>query len=134
MKGFTLVEILVALVLLAGLGIAALSAFSSSAQIVDTDQNVAYNFARSTVERLFEQVRQDTWGTDSLPLSLTTPGPQNITSTPAPTSPIFRASYQINGDPNTGTAAILDQDGDTLEDYRQVTATVCWPIGAADCP
>lgn len=124
MKGFTLVEILVALVLLAGLGIASLNVFSSSARIVNTDQNVAYNFARGMVERMAEQVRIDTWGTDSLPLSRTTPGPQNIPSTI--NGQTLTATYQINRAPSSGTAPMRDQDGDGVEDYRIVDMTVTW--------
>lgn len=124
MKGFTLVEILVALVLLAGLGIASLNIFSSSARIVNTDQNVAYNFARGMVERMAEQVRIDTWATDSLPLSRTTPGPQNIASNI--NGQTLTATYQINRAPSNGTAPIRDQDNDGVEDYRIVDMTVTW--------
>jgi prepilin-type N-terminal cleavage/methylation domain-containing protein len=124
MKGFTLVEILVAMVLLAGIGAASLSAFSSTTRIVRTDQNVAYNFARGSLEKMFEQVRQDTWDTGSLPLSLATPGPQNIAS--VVNGQTLTMAYEVNDTPSSSTAPPQDLNGDGIEDYRKVTMTVSW--------
>jgi hypothetical protein len=118
MKGFSLVEIIVAMVLLVGLGIVAISSFSSSAKVVNTDLNIAYDFARGLMERMPEQVRQDTWATAGLPLSLSAPGPQNVTS--VVNGQTFTAAYQVNA----GSGAPLDVNADGQEDYRKVKMTV----------
>lgn len=115
-------EILVALVLLSSMGVITLNAFSTTAQMTNTDQGVAYSLGRSILERMHEYVRQDQWGNASLPLSLTTPGPQNIASTVNGKN--YTVSYRLNNSPNTGTAPPLDTNGDGIEDYRRVTVTV----------
>ncbi len=118
--GFTYTEIIVALLLLAGFGAAALSSFSSASRMVRNDPNIAYNFARGLMERLPEHVRQDTWSLAGLPLSLSGPGPQNIASTLG--GQTYTATYQVNG----GSGVPIDRNADGKEDYRTVKMTVSW--------
>ncbi len=119
-EGFTLIEISVAMTLLVGMSVLSISSFTSSAKIVNGDQNIAFNFARGLMERLPEQVRQDTWTQPNLPLSLSSPGPQNITS--PVNGQTYSAAYQVNN----GSGAALDVNADGQEDYRKVTMTVTW--------
>lgn len=113
--GFSLMEILMAMVLLGAVGAATMHAFSSSAQVTQSDTGVAYNFTRGLLEEMHERVRQDQWGAPSLPLSLTSPGPQGQTKS-------------LNGDTYTAnyTVTSMDPDGAGGEDYRRVTMTVSW--------
>ncbi len=114
-SGFSLLEILIAMVLLAGVGAATMTAFTSSIQVTSSDASVAYNFGRGLLEQFYERVRQDQWTTAALPLSTVNPGPQGQTKT-------------LNGDTYTAnyTVTAIDQDGANGEDYRRVTMTVAW--------
>ena len=106
-------EILVAMLLLAGVSAVTFYAFSSSTQIVDNWSNVAYNFGRGHLEEFYERVRQDQWAAVGLPLSTAAPGPQPLVTT-------------LNGVTYTATYAVtsVDLDGDAQEDYRRVTMMV----------
>lgn len=120
--GFSLIEVLVAMVLLAGVGGAMIYAFSSTTQVAQSDYGIAYNIARGQIEQLAERVRQDTWGTAGLPLAL-----QNVPARPAiaPKSlngDTFTSTYTVNS--NSGVA--VDQNADGEEDFRRVTMTVSW--------
>jgi len=124
MKGFTLTEILVSLVLLTGVGAVSLSSFSSLTKMINTDQSVAYDFGRGLIERMWEEVRQDTWTVAGEPLSLTSPSLSNTTSTI--NGKTLTATYQINGVPSNQVATPIDLNGDGIEDYRKVKMTVSW--------
>ena len=121
--GFTLMEILIAMILLSLVGAVALSALSSSARITQPKNNVAMNIARGYLEELYEYVRADWSGNNNSPLALT-----GSTLPPGPPVPqvldgvTYTTAYQVN--PPTG--AIIDLDGDSQEDYRKVTMTVTW--------
>ena len=120
--GFSLIEVLVAMVLLAGVGGAMIYAFSSSTQVAQSDHGVAYNIARGQIEQLYERVRQDQWGTANLPLSLTNAAPQGMVKSLNGDS--FTTNYDIN--PGLPEGASVDVNGDGQEDYRRVTMTVSW--------
>lgn len=121
--GFTLMEVLIAMVLLAGVGAMTLSAFTSAARarVTRPDAGVAYNFGRGLMEQMNEFVRQDQWSSSGLPLSTTSPGtagpfrPQGSTTT-------------LNGKTYTARYTVTPQDAnsDSLEDFRKVKMTVSW--------
>ena len=108
-------EALIAMVILAGVGGMMLTSFENSAKASKPSSGAAYNFGRGLMEQMYERVRQDQWGTASLPLSLTTPGPQGQTKS-------------LNGETYTANYTVSNQDAnaDTLEDFRKVTMTVSW--------
>ena len=71
-NGFTFVEILVAMILLAGVGIALISTMISGASIGKTNPKsyTAYNLTRETSDPLSNSVRDDSWDNPASPLSL----------------------------------------------------------------
>ena len=118
--GFTIFEILVAMILLSAISAAALSSFSSSAKIVQSSNNTATNIARGYLERFYEYVREDWRATAGLPVSLSAPGPQGLTQT------LDGVTYTTNYAVNDGSSVPIDVAGDGLEDYRKVKMTVSW--------
>jgi prepilin-type N-terminal cleavage/methylation domain-containing protein len=121
-SGFTLMEILVAMVLLSVVAASALSSFSSSTTVVQSKHNTALNVARSYLEQLYEYVRQDTYGNVNAPLALSgatlpSSGTQTLDGV------VYTTTYQVN--PDTPFTPI-DVDGDGLEDYRKVRMAVSW--------
>lgn len=121
--GFSLLEIMVAMVLLAGVSLAVMSSFSSSSRVANSggQLNVAYNFGRGVLERLHEFVLADaTWTTSGNPLSLDAPGPQGLATT------LNGDTFSVNYEVNESTLAMVDEDADGLEDYRRVRMTVAW--------
>ena len=130
--GFSLVEVLIAMVLLAGATAMATSAFTSSLKSTQPGANVAYNFGRGIMEKMYEFVRDDQWATLALPLSTTTvpqPGtagaftPQN--SIKALNGKTYTATYVVND--NTGVPINANSGaGDTREDFRKVKVTINW--------
>ncbi len=124
--GFSLVEIIIAMLILTGVGAMTMSAFVSSAKTTQPGANIGYNFGRGIFEKMYEFVRQDQWAAASLPLSLATPGtggpftPQGSTTTL--NGKTYTAAYTVNG--NSGTA--IDSNSDGKEDFRRVRMTVTW--------
>lgn len=122
-RGFSLLEIIIALMLLSGVAMVVMSSFSASTRVVSGggERNVASNFGRSILERMFEYVKADaTWTAPGGPLSLSAPGPQNVGM--ALNGQNYTASYSVN----SATTAPIDADGDGEEDYRTVDLTVSW--------
>lgn len=119
--GFTLMEILIAMMLIAAVGVASMYAFASTAQVTQNDENVAYNVGRGYMEQFYERVRQDQWGTGGLPLSLTNIGRPPIVSKTL-NGDTYQPTYTVNGN----TQVMLDANGDGEEDYRRVQMTVTW--------
>ena len=127
-KGFTIIEILISMVLLATIAGMAFTTFSSSSKLSKggANENVAANLARQQLERLYESVRAqsapgtDQWNSAGFPLSTATPGPQpgNVT--------LDTVNYA-----GKYTVASVDVDGGG-EDYRRAQMTVCWNQGT--CP
>jgi len=121
-KGFSLIEVLVAMVLLAGVGGSMIYAFSSSGQVTQSDHGVAYNIARGQLEQLFERVRQDTWPNAALPLSLQTAPARPAIAPKSLNGKTFTPTYTVNND----SSAVVDVNGDGQEDYRRVRMNVSW--------
>ena len=119
-NGFTLMEVLVAMILLASVAAVSLYSFSSAATVTQPGSGAAYNFGRGLFEQMLERVRQDQWGTASLPLSVSTPGPQALTK--SLNGKTYTANYTVNS--ASGTA--LDANADGQEDFRKVKMTVTW--------
>ncbi len=113
--GFSLMEVLIAILLLAGVGAMTMYAFSSSTQATQPGASVAYNFGRSIMEEMHERVRQDQWPTANLPLSLSNPGPQGQIK--SLNSKTYTANY---------TVTTQDANVDGQEDFRRVRMTVSW--------
>ncbi len=119
--GFSLVEIILAMVILSGVGAMTMSAFVSSIESTQPDSSVAYNFGRGILEKMHEFVRQDQWATSSLPLSTTTPG------TAGPFTP-QGSTKALNGKTYTATYTVTTQDlnVNAQEDLRKVQMTITW--------
>lgn len=121
--GFTIVEILVAIVLLGFVGAIVFSSFSSSAKLAQpNDANTAMNVARGYLESFYEYVREDSnyYYNPGTPIATTAPGPQ------ARTQNLDGVTYTANYTVNNNTSTIVDTNGDGKEDYRKVKMTVSW--------
>ena len=116
--GFSLIELLVAMVLLVAISGLAFSSFSSSAKIVQAPNNTAVNVARSVNESLFESVRADQWS----------PVTGYASGHPLSTTPAQPAAISLNSVTYTPTYTVesVDVDGDGQEDYRRVKTNVSW--------
>ena len=60
-KGFTLIEVLISVLLLATVAAGIFSAFVSANRWLKPETNVGYNLARQTAESLYTEVNQSTW-------------------------------------------------------------------------
>lgn len=122
-NGFTFVEIIVAMTLLATIGALSISAFTSSTKITQSKHNIAMNIARGYIESFYENVRQD-WrdsGVDATkPIYYLNPGPQPLTTVLDGVT--YTTTYRINR--LTGVAR--DINGDGKEDYRIIDMQVSW--------
>ncbi len=120
-NGFSLVEIMIALTILAVLSGTMFHALTSITPVSTSKQYQAYNVARQTMENLYEFVRADTyWNND----------PQNPLN-PSHNNTIAGVNNPVNLDGTNyqclfAVTSAGDQDGDGQEDYRKVTGTVSW--------
>ena len=112
-KGFTLLEIMVAMMLLVGVGSLVIIALANAARLAKPapEKYTAYNVARKTSENLADAVRDDTWNSGNL-----TPGAH----------PLVAATY--NGVSYTPEYTVVDVDvnGDGKVDYRKTDTKVQW--------
>ena len=114
-RGFTLVEILMAMMLLGVTGVSTLRAFSNASALTDTAENPAYYLASQHLANLSEAVRQDWWPNNGNPLSLVgAPGPAAETVSGRLYTPV-------------STIATSELNGDADEDFRRVRVVVSWP-------
>ena len=119
--GFSLVEIVIALVILTGVGSMTMSSFVSTAETTKPDASVGYNFGRGIMEKMYEFVRQDQWATNNLPLSVVGAGtggpfiPQG--STKALNGNIYTATYDVTS---------VDSNANGQEDFRRVRMAITW--------
>ena len=114
-SGFTVMEILVAMVLLAAVAASALSSFTSATRITQPRSGIAQNIARGYLEQFYEYVRQDQYAAATPTPISTPPAPPPLTQTLDGTT--YTTAYTV-------TAA--EQNGDAQEDYRRVRMTVSW--------
>ncbi len=117
---FTLFEILIAMMLLAAIGVTALSSISNSTRMVSGKQNTATNLARQKLEDLKNAVANTPWTQAGQLLTPGTPGA--ALQPPAATldNVTFNQQYVVS---------IVDVDGDGLledDEPRRVTTTVTW--------
>src|SRR5690242_12739494 len=114
--GFTLIEVVVSMVLLATVAVGLLRIYVSAHQATpfQVNRSIAANLARTQIESLYEAVRQDWWPSVNQPLSPgTTQGAaQNI----AVDGKIYSRSYTVS-------SVNLSGDGGG-QDYRKVDVTV----------
>ncbi len=117
-RGFTLIEIMLAMMLLGTTGVSLMSAFSNASLATDAPENLAYGIASQHLATLNEAVRNDWWGANGRPLSMVNPAPQPAVETPNPPGThTFTPAYTVN---------TVDSNGDG-EDFRRVRITVTWP-------
>ena len=112
--GFSLMEVLVAMVLLATVGGLTMFSFTNSTQATQPSASVAYNYGRGLMEEMYERVRQDHWTDPGLPLSLVNPAQFPVRALNGKT---YTPSY---------TSTKGDLNGDGVEDFRKVKMTVSW--------
>ena len=129
--GFTMMEILVAMVLLAAISSAAFSAFSNSVQVSQPYRNVALNIARSYLDCFYEYVRDDYYPMSGLPLSINSAVlPGSLPDTMSFYGKSFHVKFAVNPDASGGSSGVIINanaaSGDVREDYRRVTMTVTW--------
>jgi prepilin-type N-terminal cleavage/methylation domain-containing protein len=123
-RGFSLMEVMVAMVLLAAVGGTVMVAFTSSTQVVSSDTGVAYNFARGIMEQFQERVVTN-WDAAGNPLALLPANRPAIPNNPKSLNgDTFTAAYTVNT--NDGVTRI-DNNGDGDEDFKRVNLTVTWP-------
>ncbi len=115
-KGFTLIEVVVAMVVLSTVAVALLRVGISARQAtpVQMDRAGAENIARMKLESLYESVRQDQWNVADQPLSVGTSqgSPQNVVVN----GKTYILSYTVS-------SVNLSGDGGG-QDYRKVDVLV----------
>lgn len=127
--GFSLVEILVAMVLLVSVGAMTMYSFASVAKTAQPGLGPAYHFGRGVMEKMFEFVRQDNWATAGLPLSTSTapqPGTVGVFTPQGSTKTLNGKTYTLNYAINNNSGVAQDTNGDGREDFRRVRVSVTW--------
>lgn len=116
LTGFTLMEILVAMALLASVGATVMYSMSTAAKLAQPSPQryTAYNLARQNSESLANAVRDDWWAGAGNPLSPTTD------KTLAPTT-YDGVSYAPRY-----TVVDVDVNNDSTVDYRKTDTKVQW--------
>ena len=120
--GFTLIEILVAMVLLVGGMVAVMSSFASSSKLANNNYGPAYNYGRGLMEQMKESVSADpALSVPGARLSITNPAQFPATNiNGAPCTSIYAVNPDNLNDPN----GIVDANLDGQEDYRVVRMAV----------
>ena len=118
--GFTLIEVIVAALLISGVMALLLSAFVTASHWLRPEENVAYDLGREWFENLYERVRQDGWTDAAGPL-----WPRD------PRDPAYpEQNFDLDGVRYTRAYRVesinADQDRQGIEDYRRVRMTVRW--------
>ena len=114
-KGFSLLEVMIATVLLATVSIGLLSIFASSRKVLDPERNIAHNSVRDKLAALYIEVKDSTWNNASNLLYPTSSS--GVTTSES----LNNVNYQ-----STKTVASVDADGDGQEDYRKVQVANSW--------
>lgn len=114
-RGFTLLEIVIATVLLAGASAGVLSAFVNASRGLTPARNVAHYLASERQELLRESVRQDWWERPGRPL---TPGGPSDDGVILVDGTGYRRSWTVE--------AVNADGADEPDDYRRVAVRVEW--------
>ena len=120
-RGFTLMEILVAMTLLSAVAAIAMSSFSNSTKVVPSNANTAFNVARGYLEQFYEYVREDWRPNNNIPLALS--GSLLPSANPQALNGV---TYTTTHRVNNSSGAMIDANGDGQEDYRKIDVTVTW--------
>ncbi|MBI3315513.1 MAG: prepilin-type N-terminal cleavage/methylation domain-containing protein [Candidatus Omnitrophica bacterium] len=116
-RGFTLVEVIIAALLLTTVGAVLFVAFTSAHRWTQPQNSTAFSLARQTAENLYPAVRQSTWTSSGNPLSA------GYDSSAAPETVVLDAnSYQ-----RSYKVKAVSPAGGTAKDYRKAEVTVSWP-------
>lgn len=109
--GFTLMEVVVAMLLVTVVGASIFTAFVNASRWASPSELAAIYDARGKVDQLYESVRQDTWGGGGSALS---PG-------------TYTATVTIDGRVYTQTYVVTSVSLDGVnEAYRKVVVTDSW--------
>jgi prepilin-type N-terminal cleavage/methylation domain-containing protein len=120
-NGFSLIEIMIALSLLAVLGGSIMSAFTNITPVSTTQNNKAYNVTREAFESMNEAVRQSDWDTAANPLN------NSLTN-----QPFFAGNgVSLDGTFYQVLYTVTPQNADGVspppaEDYKKVEGVVSW--------
>ena len=123
-----MIEIMVAMILLAGTGFAILTSMVSVAKLAGptNEKYAAFNLARQNAENLAVAVREDCVGDPALCGSLNL---DDTTSHTVATTTIDGYVYKP-----TYTVQKVNADGDAQDDdYRKVVMSVCWKADGTAC-
>lgn len=112
-RGFTLLELVIAALLLVTVCAGILSAFFNAMRLVDPKAGLESLFARERLERLYEYVRHDWWSTSTGPLSVGNYPSDGTRS--LPNGKTLSRSYVVTA---------VDVNGDAVADYRRVVTQV----------
>ena len=109
--GFTIIEIIVAMLLITTVSAVALTSFVSASRWASPSELVAIYDARGKLDQLYESVRQDTWNAGGNALSLGT----------------HTATVNIDGRSYTRTYVVTSVSlGGNADAYRKVVVTDSW--------
>jgi prepilin-type N-terminal cleavage/methylation domain-containing protein len=111
-SGFTLIEVLVAMVLLAAVGGVTLQVFTNTARVTQDNTAAFYSVGRTVLEEIHERVRADQWGNGGWPT--------NPPGLPGPQPRVFN----LGGAQYTATWVVTPNPDGNGGDYRRVTVTV----------
>ncbi len=114
-KGFTLIEIMIAALLVTTTAAGALAMFVNAKKMIRPGNNIAGYLAQQKLETLYEAVRQDWWGLGGRPLTAGGPYADAVTVDGI----LYNRSYTVTAI-NANTDAVPD-------DYRKVDVTITWP-------
>jgi prepilin-type N-terminal cleavage/methylation domain-containing protein len=121
-KGFTLIEVVLAVVLLASMSVGIYAAIISATKWTQPEVNKGYNVAREKLEALYTSVRQSNWSNAANPLNTTNAPVTETTSLDSTNyARVTTLGAAINRNSGTGPGQ------DSEEDYRKVEITVTLP-------
>ena len=127
-RAFTLLEIMVAMILLTGTGFAILSSMISVAKLAQptNEKYAAFNLARQNAEDLTVAVRQDCVTDPALC------GTLNLDDTTSHTLATTTIDGLVYKPTYTVQKVDADQDGQD-DDYRKVVMNICWNADGTPC-
>ncbi len=117
-SGFTLIEVIIASLLVSTVMAMLLAAFISANRWVSPEYNVAHYLARQQLERLSEQVRQDWWDVSTTDPEQRLNPAYNPPTRPDETLTLDGLSYTRN--------YVVSSVTTNGRDYRKAKVTVSW--------